>query len=124
MRSSHEKGGFAIIGRFSPIRMTAFALVSLLFDFIPFLGFLPLGLFWLPLLGMTALCLRIAVLAVFIYPLRRPLLSALLFPAGSLINNWLLLRSGLVGWRNGGIQWRGTFYPTKILRNGQRVRFP
>ncbi len=124
LRSSHEKAGFAIIGRYRLGRMIAFALVSILFDFLPFLGFLPVGVPWLPVLGVVGVMLRIAVLGVFVWRIKRPLVSAILFPVGSLINNLLLARSGFVGFRNGGIRWRGTFYPTDMLRQGQRVRFP
>jgi hypothetical protein len=124
LRNSHEKGGFAIIGRYRLGRMIAFGLASIFFDFLPFLGFLPVGVTWLPLAGLAALLMRIAVLAVFVYEIGRPILSAILFPIGSLINNLLLMRSGFVGWRNGGIRWRGTFYSTDTLRTGQRVRFP
>ncbi len=124
IRSSHEKAGFAIIGRYHLGRMIAFGLLSLFFDFLPFLGFLPVGVSWLPVLGIAGVILRIAVLGVFVCRIGRPMLSAILFPVGSLINNLLLIRSGFVGWRNGGIRWRGTFYPTDILRQGQRVRFP
>ncbi len=124
IRSSHEKAGFAIIGRYRLGRMIAFGLLSLFFDFLPFLGFLPIGVSWLPVLGMAGVILRIAVLGVFVCRIGRPMLSAILFPVGSLINNLLLIRSGFVGWRNGGIRWRGTFYPTDMLRQGQRVRFP
>ena len=124
IRSSHEKGGFAILGRYHLGRTIGFAMLSLLFDFLPFLGFFPVGVPWLPVLGISAILLRIAVLGVFVGQIRRPILTAVLFPLGSLIHNLFLIRSGFVGRRNGGIRWRGTFYPTDMLRRGQRVWFP
>ena len=124
IKKSHEKGGFAILGRFYFRRITFFALLSLLFDFLPFIAFLPVGLPWLPVLGGVAITIRIAVLAVFVRHIKRPLLSAILFPVGSLVHNLLLLRSGFVGYRNGGIRWRETFYSSAMLRPGQRVKFP
>lgn len=124
IRSSHEKGGFAIIGRYGLARIVAFTLVSVFFDFLPFIGFLPVGVPWLPFLGVAAVVLRIAVLGLFSRQIGRQIRSTLVFPVGSLLNNFLLLRSGFIGWRNGGIKWRGTFYPTDLLRQGQRVLFP
>ena len=124
IRSSHEKGGFAIIGRYRLGRMMAFALISVFFDLLPFFGFLPVGVTWLPVVGVAAVALRIAVLGLFMRQIGGQMRTALVFPVGSLFNNFLLLRSGFIGWRHGGIRWRGTFYPTKLLRLGQRVRFP
>ena len=43
-------------------------------------------------------------------------------PVGLLILSWALLLSGLHCGRQGGIRWRGTFYPVAALRQGQRVR--
>jgi glycosyltransferase involved in cell wall biosynthesis len=43
---------------------------------------------------------------------------ALTFPIGALIFTWMLARSAIVTLRQGGIVWRGTFYPLEELKRG------
>jgi cellulose synthase/poly-beta-1,6-N-acetylglucosamine synthase-like glycosyltransferase len=45
-------------------------------------------------------------------------LYALTYPIGALIFTWMLLRSMIVTLWQGGIVWRGTFYPLKELKRG------
>ena len=55
---------------------------------------------------------------------RSPLLPALLFPLAALLAAGILLRSGWLGYRRGGIVWRGTLYPKDQLIAGRRLRIP
>jgi hypothetical protein len=43
---------------------------------------------------------------------------ALTYPIGALIFAWMLARSTIVTLWQGGIVWRGTFYPLKALKRG------
>jgi hypothetical protein len=51
-------------------------------------------------------------------------LPALLFPLAAVVAAGILLRSGWLGYRRGGILWRGTLYPKDQLRAGRRLRIP
>jgi hypothetical protein len=51
-----------------------------------------------------------------------PLPAALLFPIGSAIQTAALVRAGILGALRGGIVWRGTLYPTALLKAGRRVK--
>jgi zinc transporter ZupT len=49
---------------------------------------------------------------------RVSILYGLTQPVGALIFCWMLMRSTVVTLRNGGITWRGTFYPIEDLKRG------
>lgn len=50
------------------------------------------------------------------------LLPALLVIPGAFILGYMVLASAYRTWREGGVRWRGTFYPLRALREGQRVK--
>lgn len=53
----------------------------------------------------------------------RDFVYLLLFPAGLLLINAMMIRAAYRCLRNDGIDWRGTHYPLAQLRAGQRIRF-
>jgi glycosyltransferase involved in cell wall biosynthesis len=67
-----------------------------------------LGAIGIPMLGQAGTAREFRV----------PLLYALTQPVGVLIFCWMLARSTFITMRNGGITWRGTFYPIEELRRG------
>jgi hypothetical protein len=54
--------------------------------------------------------------------LRNPLWPALLPGLGTIPLGAVLMRSALLAWKRGGVMWRGTFYPTSVVRAGQRMK--
>jgi cellulose synthase/poly-beta-1,6-N-acetylglucosamine synthase-like glycosyltransferase len=50
------------------------------------------------------------------------LLSGFLFPVGTALQTFTLVRAGILGALRGGIVWRGTLYPSAVLRAGRRVK--
>ncbi|HTZ75199.1 MAG TPA: glycosyltransferase family 2 protein [Candidatus Aquilonibacter sp.] len=49
---------------------------------------------------------------------RAPVIFALTYPIGALVFAWMIARSAFVTLKQGGIVWRGTFYPLEELRRG------
>ena len=52
------------------------------------------------------------------------LLPSLLFPLAAIVAAGIMLRSGWLGYRRGGIMWRGTLYPKDQLLAGRRLKIP
>lgn len=121
---SMEKSGFAILGRYSFARTAATALISPLIELAPLAALLSFGPGWLLALGVVTWATAFGAGRLADRWLGRPLRDTLLAPAGSLLLAGLILRSGWIGWRRGGIRWRGTFYPAERLRAGMRVTWP
>jgi len=55
---------------------------------------------------------------------RSRLLPSLLFPLAAIVATGIVLRSGWLGFRRGGIMWRGTLYPKDQLLAGRRLKIP
>jgi hypothetical protein len=51
----------------------------------------------------------------------RKVLPGLLAPITIPFAILALLRTTWLGWRRGGVLWRGTLYPSRVLREGKRV---
>jgi hypothetical protein len=116
-----QKNLFAIAAGFSLLRAIG---VAALAAWMP-LSLLALALPVEPILHLIpvtgAACMTLAtVLAA--RATGRSLLPALCWPIGFFGTAWMSLRSGVVGHRIGGIQWRGVVYPSAVLKAHQRVR--
>jgi hypothetical protein len=79
------------------------------------------GLLW-P--GVAMLAAAVGSSAILARWSKSPVLPALLFPLAALVAAGIMLRSGWLGYRRGGIQWRGTLYRKDQLLAGRRLRIP
>jgi glycosyltransferase involved in cell wall biosynthesis len=73
------------------------------------------------ILGVAAVCsggLLALPAIVFSRRLRWPLVPALLAPFVHSLAAYAVVRSAILTWRRGGVQWRDTFYPLSDLRDG------
>lgn len=118
-----EKNSFAIIGKFSMLRLTVACALTLLVEF---------G--WLAGLAHPAPAARALALLTFalvfgtsaaaVRTMGRSLTTLPLLPAATLVFVYASMRSGVVAHRRGGVAWRGTVYSIDELREGARIRIP
>jgi glycosyltransferase involved in cell wall biosynthesis len=75
--------------------------------------------FWLGVATAGLVLVNALLLAI---RTRRSFLAYVLAPVGALVLGLFVIRSAWRVLTDGGITWRGTFYPVRELREGQRVR--
>ena len=73
---------------------------------------------WALIFDAMAVAVLIAIHAGVCLEVGASLLYGLTEPVGALIFSWMLARSTIVTLWNGGIEWRGTFYPLEELKKG------
>ena len=118
-----EKNGFAGAGRFSQVRLVLSVLAMLAVEVTPFVvPVLSAAPGWLRAAGAGVAAVALLSSLVASRWMARPLLPALLVPVGTVLFAGCLLRSGWLAHRRGGIAWRGTLYPTALLREGARYQ--
>jgi glycosyltransferase involved in cell wall biosynthesis len=117
-----EKNGFAQAARFSAWRGFAVVVLGVLGSLGLFAAFLPVGVPWLWAVGTSGLlsfgAASIVIARAFNAPLAYMLPS---LPLGDLVMSYVVARATVLGVLRGGLVWRGTTYPTELLRGGRRV---
>jgi len=118
--------GYASTLNFSVRRAVVAAAMTLGLELAPFLSLIPLAFESVRPVGYVGL----ATLAAYLFTAiatagwagRGKLLPALTSPLVAPIAAALTMRVGVLGRRRGGVLWRGTLYPTELLRGGKRVK--
>ena len=116
-----QKGFFGIMGRFSVLRTVALAAVLLWLGLFPLVLLGSVGAPWshgAAFVGLLTIWTTSVLAARW---MNRSVVSALLVPLGFVVTAIITLRAAYVGWRIGGIEWRGQRYPSDQLRSAQRV---
>lgn len=118
-----QKNFFGILGRFSLWRTWLVAAIFLWFSWFPLAMLLPYSHSWfafIPISGWFALTYSTVTVNRW---LRRPMLPSFFPMLGWAFVAWPVLRAGWLGWKHGGIFWRGILYPSSLLKANQRVKF-
>lgn len=115
-----EKNAWGVSAGFSLVRGLLFTGLFLALDASPFLLAATAPTSPWQLVGVVAIvwALGISMLTLRANG-RRPWLG-LLFPLGTLLFLWAMVRGILLGWWRGGLQWRDTFYPTSVFLAARR----
>lgn len=124
MATGVEKSVYAVLGRFSALRLAVVCLGFILLELAPLVGLLFPPSPALVALASTGLLAAIVTQIIPSVWTRRPLLPAILYPLGSLLLVAVALRAGVLAVHRGGLLWRGRLYPTELLRQGMQFRFP
>jgi glycosyltransferase involved in cell wall biosynthesis len=98
--------------------LTCFRIAGLLYLFVFPFAALPFARGWALVLDLIAVAIPVLAEAGSAIEFEVSPLYALTFPIGALIFCWMLVRSTIVTLWQGGITWRGTFYPLEELRRG------
>jgi hypothetical protein len=117
------KGAWPVFARFNALRLFLATAAALTVH----LG--PLALLAVPSpftrgFAATALILSIAGAWVSNRYIGRRALPSLFVPIAGAVTALAMCSTGLAQGLRGGVMWRGTFYPSAKLREGQRLKFP
>ncbi len=89
----------------------------LLLNVAPFLGII-FSHGWIRIFAAIALVIAICFYGGTAASMRVSPLYSLTYPLGAILLSYMLLRSAVVTLKQGGIVWRGTFYPLDELKRG------
>lgn len=98
--------------------LTSVQILGLLLMFVFPVVALPFARGWPLVFASIAVGLPLFVATGVAINIKAPLVYALTYPIGALVFAWMLTRSTIVTLRQGGIVWRGTFYPLEELKRG------
>ncbi|MHB8896435.1 MAG: hypothetical protein ACYC99_14820, partial [Candidatus Geothermincolia bacterium] len=119
-----ERGVFAATGDFKVVPIAAVAAGMLALEMSPFVLLFRRGPLRLRFVGLLWAAAATGLCVLTNKRLNSPPgFPALAYPLGAGVMAWLMVRSAFVGRRRGGLAWRGTFYPTELLKEGKRINF-
>jgi len=117
-----ERPIFSSLGNFSLWETWVKTSLVLISDFFMFVVPFLVGTLWMQWVCVFLIVAGISGALRLIWWGRGNYLLALFWPVGTLIFAAIWFRAGWVGWRRGGVEWRGTVYPSKVLKKGRRIR--
>ena len=119
-----ERVCYSTIGNYSASRTIIIALAAFISEFLPFICLLFVAGTWLQWVCIFMIALGMVNAIGMSRYWGGPVLPALLYPVGSAMLIYTVLRGGILGGLRGGVNWRGTFYPREMLIKGRRIGLP
>ncbi len=120
MAIGSERAVFTVIGNFSLTRLALVSLVMLGLEMAPLItALIPYTTF----LGVAMICIKLATSILINTWMNRSVLHTFFLCIGAIIMATFILRAGFLGIKRRGVMWRGTFYPTELLKQGKRYTF-
>lgn len=121
MARGAEKG-YSSLGRCNPLRLVGMISLLAAVELSPFIAVLLFTMPWLQIAGVVTLIVDAATIVAMHRWAKRPLLPGFLAPVAIALNVAFSFRAAWLGFRRGGVIWRGTLYPSHVLRKGVRVK--
>jgi glycosyltransferase involved in cell wall biosynthesis len=118
-----ERATFTVFGNFSAVRLIAGALLSIFLELSPFVALFISGIPYVRYVGVVMVAIALIISIMTSMWTDRPIFPSLLLPMSVPLMNGIAIRAGLLGAIRKGIIWRGTFYPTDVLKRGKRLDF-
>jgi glycosyltransferase involved in cell wall biosynthesis len=119
-----ERVSYSTIGNYSALRTIIIGLAVFLFEFLPFICLIFVAGTWLQWVCVFMIILGLINAIGMSRFWNGPALPALLYPIGSAMLIYIIVRGGILGGLRGGVYWRGTFYSREMLMKGRRIGLP
>ncbi len=110
---------FAGLGSFSGKKLAAIASIPFFFDMLPYFGLFLSDSILIKAVSLFTVTLSFIVINLLNIYLKRPLIPTIFPPLNHLLAYFICLHSAIINGIRGGIIWRGTFYPSELLKKGQ-----
>ncbi|MBN2292484.1 MAG: glycosyltransferase [Pirellulales bacterium] len=121
MARGAEKG-YSSLGHCNPLRLVGMISLLSFLELSPFIAVLLCGMPQLQVAGAMTMLVGISTIIAMHRWARRPIFPGLLVPVAAMLNLAFSFRAAWLGFRRGGVVWRGTLYPSRVLREGVRVK--
>jgi glycosyltransferase involved in cell wall biosynthesis len=118
-----ERATFTVFGNFSAVRLITGAVISIFIELSPFLALFIRGIPSIRYIGVAMITIALIISALVSIWTNRPIFPSLFLPISVPIMNGIVIRAAILGAVRKGIRWRGTFYPTDVLKKGKRLDF-
>ena len=110
---------FAGLGSFSGKKLAAIASIPFFFDMLPYFALFLSDSILIKAVSLFTVTLSFIVINLLNIYLKRPLIPTIFPPLNHLLAYFICLHSAITNGIRGGIIWRGTFYPSELLKKGQ-----